>query len=501
MRPHPRILRVLIPLALAVSCTCSPPAGDGGHYRPAPWLEDLDALQAHMGSVYANLEWIVEHRGLDLPALDRRTRAAIRTAGSERAAHGALEEFVAAFDDPHFGVERRRPRLIGWLFRLGGDNQEGSREAGPVFEARASGREVCESFGYRDRDHGFEFDVGALPRWSALPSDGAFPAGVFVLPDDRRVGILRIEHFAEDGYREACAAEWDAGFAGRTGPCGEECLEAFRRSASDALARRVARRVAELEAAGAGTLVVDVTGNGGGTEWVDPVTRIFSDRPLRAMRVTTVRHPRGVVPASERLAAVEAGVADLALPDSTRALLAEARDRLKVLLAELQAPCDRSPMWAGRDPGCRQTLAAPSYVTGVFDWLPPGALAGYAGRAELYSPFARDVPAGVWVAPLYVLADRGSASATEAFVAMLKDNRAATVIGERTYGAGCGFLDGGLPLELPNSGLDVWMPDCARFRIDGTNEIEGIAPDIPLAWSDLGGSERARALVEVLSRR
>ena len=74
------------------------------------------------------------------------------------------------------------------------------------------------------------------------------------------------------------------------------------------------------------------------------------------------------------------------------------------------------------------------------------------------------------------------------------------MIGERTYGAGCGFLDGGLPLELPNSGHQVWMPDCARYRIDGTNEIEGIDPDVPLAWSDLGGSERAGALLAALSR-
>ncbi|HET7692598.1 MAG TPA: hypothetical protein VFM44_05895, partial [Gemmatimonadota bacterium] len=61
-------------------------------------------------------------------------------------------------------------------------------------------------------------------------------------------------------------------------------------------------------------------------------------------------------------------------------------------------------------------------------------------------------------------------------------------------------LDGGLPLVLPNSGLEVWMPDCARFRIDGTNEIEGIEPDVPIAWSDLDGSERARALAVALAQ-
>ena len=154
---------------------------------------------------------------------------------------------------------------------------------------------------------------------------------------------------------------------------------------------------------------------------------------------------------SERLAAVESALADSSLPEGTRALLAEARERLAAVLAELHAPGDRSVLWEGRQPDCRQTIESPSYTTGVFDLLPAGALAGYEDRAELYSPFGRDVPSGVWSGPLVVLADRGSASATEALVAMLKDNGAATVIGERTYGAGCGYTDGGLPLTLPNS--------------------------------------------------
>ncbi|MGH7606389.1 MAG: S41 family peptidase, partial [Gemmatimonadales bacterium] len=271
--------------------------------------------------------------------------------------------------------------------------------------------------------------------------------------------------------------------------------------ASDALARKVAHRVEALRAAGIDALVVDVTGNGGGSEWVDPVTRIFTAKPLRAMRVTGVRHPREVTSAAERLAAVEGRMSDPALSNSSLVLLAVAHRRLAAVLAELQAPCDRAALWEGRDPGCTQTVTAPTYATGVFDHLPDDALTDVPDRGELYSPFGRDVPAGVWTGPLYVLANAGSASATEAFVAMLQDNGAAKVLGERTYGAGCGYTDGGLPIELPNSGLVVWMPDCARFRIDGTNEIEGIEPDIPLPWSDLNGADRARSLAEVLAAR
>jgi hypothetical protein len=467
-------------------------------YDPRPWLEDLDALERHMNGAYANLEWVAGRRGLDLASLDRETRAAIADASSRRAAGRAIGDFVAAFDDPHLRIERGPPAWLAPFLDSGGDEGSEAGVAAP-FAADAAGEDVCRSFGYVDDGHGFGFEVSALPRWTPLPDDGSFPAGAFDLPSSGRTGLLRIAQFGEDRYRSACARAWDAEAPGRTGPCGGECLEAFRRRASDGLARQVAARVDELRAAGARALVVDVTGNGGGSEWVDPVTRIFTDRPLRAMRVTGVRHPRSVESAAGRLAAVDSLLADSTLTDESRALLADARGRLAAVLSDLRTPCDRAALWSGRDPGCSQTVTAPTYATGVFDWLPEGALPDVEARAELYSPFGRDVPSGVWTGSLYVLVDRRSASATEALVAMLKDNGAATVIGERTYGAGCGYTDGGLPVELPNSGWVVRMPDCARFRIDGTNEIEGIEPDVPLPWSELNGAERARALVEALT--
>jgi hypothetical protein len=78
-------------------------------YDPAPWLADLDVLERHMDEAYANLEWVVERRGLDLPALDRATRAAIADAGSRRGARRAICAFVSAFDDPHLRIERPPP--------------------------------------------------------------------------------------------------------------------------------------------------------------------------------------------------------------------------------------------------------------------------------------------------------------------------------------------------------------------------------------------------------
>jgi hypothetical protein len=56
----------------------------------------------------------------------------------------------------------------------------------------------------------------------------------------------------------------------------------------------------------------------------------------------------------------------------------------------------------------------------------------------------------------------------------------------RTGGAGCGHLDGNDPIMLLHSGATLELPNCARFRRDGSNEVSGIVPDIStgVRWND-----------------
>jgi C-terminal processing protease CtpA/Prc len=83
-----------------------------------------------------------------------------------------------------------------------------------------------------------------------------------------------------------------------------------------------------------------------------------------------------------------------------------------------------------------------------------------------------------WQGPLAVLVDGGTGSAAELFAATLKDNGRATIIGAHTVGSGCGYTNGGIPLTLKHSGVEVKFPDCVRLRADGSNEVAGIAPDV-----------------------
>jgi|CXWL01.1.fsa_nt_gi C-terminal processing protease CtpA/Prc len=87
---------------------------------------------------------------------------------------------------------------------------------------------------------------------------------------------------------------------------------------------------------------------------------------------------------------------------------------------------------------------------------------------------------------------RRLARLSEEFVVALRDAGAARVVGERTYGAGCGYTNGGIGFTLPHSGLEVAMPDCARIRNGGENEVSGVTPDMTVAGNvDLAGVVRA----------
>jgi C-terminal processing protease CtpA/Prc len=106
---------------------------------------------------------------------------------------------------------------------------------------------------------------------------------------------------------------------------------------------------------------------------------------------------------------------------------------------------------------------------------------------------------GAWRGAVTILADGGSASATEDFIVRLRESGVARVIGERTTGAGCGYVDGAPPVTLPYLGLAVRAPNCARVTAEGVNEIEGLAPDVELPLDRLSGREAVAAVLAAVS--
>jgi C-terminal processing protease CtpA/Prc len=95
----------------------------------------------------------------------------------------------------------------------------------------------------------------------------------------------------------------------------------------------------------------------------------------------------------------------------------------------------------------------------------------------------------VWRGPLLVLMDEGTGSAAAQFAAVLQDNKAAVLLGTPGRG-GCGHTDGGTPTPLTHTGGSLDVPDCARFRLDGSNEMMGIDPDVLIGFRPTDGQRR-----------
>ena len=390
-------------------------AGDALTYDPRAWNADLDRVEADMAQGYANLDWIVEKRGLDLVRLDRATRARLDGAHSRLRAFLALRDFIHAFRDPHLRMElgerpiQQTPASPGSASLVSRTNAKA--EPSPPSALAATD---CAESGYEVGEHAFTFPFEKLAGWRALDG-GDFPTGIV-----GDTGVLRIAQLGEDQYLAACERLIHRGRAAR-GP--RELQLAVRAQQQEKL--RAA--LSGLRKAGARRLLVDVSDNGGGSDWVSEVIALMTARAMSRAE------PRVVAPA-----------------------------------------CDRRGLWKGGKPTC-------------------SAFGEEAPRATIQGTAA-------WSGPVFVLANRNTASAAEDLVAWLQQNRVARVLGERTMGAGCGYVDGGTRTQLHASPFDVRMPNCARYLDDGSNEIEGIAPDIAIDMHPTDAGAQAKALQDALAK-
>lgn len=496
-----RILRRLAPillLALATGAWLQWPAGDA---ERADWLEDLADLERHTARSYANLEWMVTRRGVDPRAVHDSAVAALARARTRREARRALQAFAASFEDGHFQLRMPPPAPVIAALRLW--NREGTPPA-PDWSVE----KACRALGYEADAGGFGVALDRLAGFETIDSEtidgdgGAFPIGLLPLSHGRRAGVLRISLFSTRAHRSACATAWRRLRDSLSAPCGERCAEALDSIAGVVLLERLATRARALAAAGADLLVVDLTGNGGGENIVDPMARTLTPVRLRWPASYVLRHPHALAQLDEQRAALAADLArgDIAAPQ--RALLLDAVAHLDSLIAEVRRPCDWTGIWraGGAGVSCRMLARTEPWPARALDYTAPGALDGLESKWVLFDPSRFTYREGAWTGPLVVLVDRRTASAAEGFASLLRDNDAATIIGERTYGAGCGYTNGGIRHTLRHTGLEVRLPDCVRSRADGTNEVEGVTPDVAVPWQEGDdGAARARRVAEVLA--
>jgi hypothetical protein len=456
-----RSLLILAGLLVAVAASAQSSAFD-----PAPWLADLDQARRAVDEKYANRDWLVEERRFDLDGAFARARSRLQTTTSDSDARRIVERLFERFRDGHVAIEWPSPPSV-------------TPNSSPP-------QPLCKRLGY-DGTYIREGTASHLPGWRALPGSGPFEAGL-VQVGNYRLGTLRIGLFMPNGLPALCEAATDELKLTPSAACDSRCADRVLTLVYRRMTEGLMRQIEALDAVGADALLVDIGDNGGGSEWAEAAARMFTPKRIVSARRTFVRGPHWAGIWREHEAEFRAAAAK-----------AEGAERKQLLDWATEAERARiEAEWRCDGTTCPR-LAQTGFATGMVGSAAPGAFAGKSWGTTAFSPSQHAYREGVWRKPLLILTDQETWSAAEEFAAVLQDNKAAVVIGARTGGAGCGYVNGGSPTVLANSKGVLKLPDCARLRADGSNEVNGIIPDIPTAIRhDDGPAFKARLIAERL---
>jgi hypothetical protein len=414
-------------------------------FSPKPYIGDYLALREHISKSYANLEYLIQYYKINPYELNQKTIAAINSAKSDEEARAALNEFVKTFNDGHFQL--KKPEA---------DHSGVAAPPSPIGKY-AKGEAACKAMDFTwDKNFAFRFPAGGVK--AIKKGGGEFP---FLVAETNgiKIGIIRIADFRDEVYPRTCIEVWEKYAKTLKTYCDEKCRNDFlHKEMRKALVDKFYVALNKVKESGIKALVVDLTGNGGGTDWVTDITALVTDKRLVCGRRGFIKHSHYVKIFADDLNELRAAPEI----DSKKIRAVEAKLKLA------SETCDRTPLWTRRD--FKLSCSGIAYSEG--DSCKYGDLK-FKGKRK-------------YNGKLFLLVDNHTASAAEDIVARHLDSKAAIVIGGHTHGSGCGYMNGGIKFKLPYTGLIVSVPDCVRERADGTNEVIGIEPQIKLDMSKIG---------------
>ncbi len=430
-----------------------------------PWEQDLEQTREALATKYANLEWVVLEREIDLESLFADAQAQLQSATSEADARAAFDRLARRLGDGHVRFE--------WS----------SSDQSPRTPPKAD----CAALGYDSSIRGKPI-AAFMPGYFALTDAPAmeFRAGTIQVAG-HTVGVIKIGIFTPAGMPELCAESLPALKLSASTPCEETCKDRIDTWVADRMTRDLAAQLRAIANAKADILLVDVANNGGGTEWAEAAARMVTAVRLKSERIGFVRGPHWENRFAYTVDDLQAAAKSASRKD--QAILNGLAEQAREYQREAASPCDSYPLWQGKRPSCTW-LGVGFFASGLMDSADPEALKNKVWAKDFFTPMQYPYEEGVWRGPLIVLVNAGTGSAAEEFAAVLQDNRAAVIIGAPTAGAGCGHTNGGTPTTLKNSRGILEVPDCARFRADGSNEVMGIEPDVLVGLRSTDGPHR-----------
>jgi hypothetical protein len=277
-------------------------------------------------------------------------------------------------------------------------------------------------------------------------------------------------------------------------------VAAVKSAASAAWLQTLAAQLKHFSEQKVAAVIVDVGGNPGGNDTGDWAARLFTAAEVHSARLMMSAMPQAAAYFDEQLGDLREAQKEA---DAAGETSAQAQEQLRQAVAAFEARkagiaargCNLSWVWREqRDwqpSGCSRLIDA-GYASGQASYLPPRAYGNKKIASSLYWAAAVDELRGAWNGAVYVLTDSQTGSSAEMFSALMKDSVGARTVGRPTAGDGCGFMADLPPVALPHSRLRFRVPNCVRLRADGSDEVAGVKPDLPLLPAE-GETDRDRA--------
>lgn len=459
----------------------------------AAWLDDYAVLKHTLEWRYSNLAWFGSpESGVDLPALDHQALAALQAATSDEEARRALGTFVKSFYDGHFS-----------LLRAAAPAAEAAAKLTRAY-SRQDAAGGCAALGYAPyQASAFSTPFETVASFHLLADGVATPFRAGTLTVGARatlVGIVRIPEF-ENTHPSLCLTAWTRDDVWDSQ--GKFLKGPLRRAVELAWYQALADLLRTFRAEGVSVVLVDIGNNSGGDDSGDIATRLFTARLIQSSPMWMSQDETASVGYFDEILAALDHVrtldpASTALVDQTLEPFATGKAQLA------HAACPMDWVWHERRPwanqSCRRLLPVGS-SGGPLASLAPDAVHDARVAEALHWPMRVVRLWGAWTGPVYVLADDRTYSSAEMFAAVLQNNHVAKIIGQRTGGDGCGFVDAPPPPVLPHSQIRIRLPNCVRIRVDGTDEVAGVAPDLPVppVEGEAAGTRTMRILTALLT--
>jgi len=273
-------------------------------------------------------------------------------------------------------------------------------------------------------------------------------------------------------------------------------IKPVKDAASAAWMRTLAAQLQHFREQKVAAVMVDVGGNSGGNDSGDWATRLFTARDVHSAPMLMVAAPVAAQYFDEQLGQLRAAQKETDATPEAQTMLEQSIAAFEARKAGIAARgCDLSWAWSEQRPwqphGCSRLIEA-GYASGQASYLPAKAFGNKKIASSIYWAAEVDELRGAWSGPVYVLTDGGTASSAEMFASLMQDAVGARIVGRASAGDGCGFMADAPPVELPHSQLRYRVPNCTRLRADGSNEVTGVKPDLPILPAD-GEGDRARA--------